>query len=213
MEPDSKHTFCGFGDFDGRVVCADGGTCKSVYLDVACGLTQLCVLFAGCACGGSLSQIRHVDAAENRYVYLDTCNGVCVTLNTEIKKRKTKQHSIILSVVRGMDHPTADEVYARLRQSAPFIGRATVYRNLSRMTQEGLLKRVDLPDSATRYDCTVKPHSHFVCRNCGAIIDLDVLPEWHKVQVENMKIETCAYVFSGLCEMCGGREDGTNAPQ
>ena len=52
--------------------------------------------------------------------------------------RNTIQRQLVLSAVRQLqNHPTADEVYQKVQKSCPTISRATVYRNLKLLAEEG----------------------------------------------------------------------------
>ena len=68
-------------------------------------------------------------------------------------------------------HMTAEQVYDELRRSYPGVSLATVYNNLRRLTDEGLIRRISLDGSPDRYDRSVR-HDHIVCANCGRIADM-----------------------------------------
>lgn len=85
----------------------------------------------------------------------------------------TRQHRIIGEVIRSStDHPTGTEIYLRTRQFLPNISKGTVYRNLSRMTEDGEVKRITVPGGPDRYDGNRIPHEHLVCFRCGRLSDL-----------------------------------------
>ena len=49
-----------------------------------------------------------------------------------MQKRNTKQRELVLeAVINRRDHPTADEIFADVRERDGKISRGTVYRNLS----------------------------------------------------------------------------------
>ncbi len=86
----------------------------------------------------------------------------------------TLQRRAILGVlVDAEDHPTADEVHARLDSTHSRIARATVFRTLETFAEYGLIQRVPHPGSSARYDAIVHRHHHLVCDHCGAIQDLE----------------------------------------
>ncbi len=72
------------------------------------------------------------------------------------------------------DHPTADVVYMNVRKEYPNISLGTVYRNLTLLAEQGEISRIRVGDGTDRFDPTTKEHFHFVCKNCGSVIDLDV---------------------------------------
>jgi len=121
--------------------------------------------------------------------------------------RKTIQQKLILEAVRALhNHPTMDQVYEEVRSRYPEIGKATVYRNLSQLSEEGKILTLTLPASPMRYDDSVFPHHHFKCRQCGEILDVDLdLESTLDVKVRaphGVLIEVSNISFSGLCGKC-----------
>ena len=121
--------------------------------------------------------------------------------------RNTIQKGIILEAVQKLcDHPTAETVYTQVRQTHPRISKATVYRNLNQLAENGVICRLHLPQGADFYDCQTHPHYHMQCEECGGIYDLP-LPylEDFFAQVEGMEkfqIHQHNITFSGICPYC-----------
>ena len=72
------------------------------------------------------------------------------------------------------DHPTADEVYARVRSDVAGISLATVYNTLETLVQCGLVKQVNFERESTRYCPNLKEHAHFHDTRTGRIYDVDL---------------------------------------
>ncbi|MBD5488420.1 MAG: transcriptional repressor [Lachnospiraceae bacterium] len=70
------------------------------------------------------------------------------------------------------DHPTADVVYMNVRHEYPNISLGTVYRNLSLLADLGEIKRLRVGDGVDHFDADISEHYHFVCTECGSVIDL-----------------------------------------
>lgn len=89
--------------------------------------------------------------------------------------RLTPQRRAVLEVLRAArDHPTAAEVYDRVRKSSPGIGSATVYRTLALLVSTGQALELNLGDgAAARYDANTSRHDHVVCDQCGRAVDVD----------------------------------------
>lgn len=94
--------------------------------------------------------------------------------------RLTRQRQAVLDVLADAhDHPTASQVFERVRSQQPGIGAATVYRALGVLVADGQARMLTLGEgSAARYDAKVSRHDHVVCTACGAAIDVDApLPD------------------------------------
>ncbi len=103
------------------------------------------------------------------------------------------------------DHPTADTVYAHVREEFPNISLGTVYRNLSLLSELGEIRKITC-DGPDRFDGNTTPHFHFTCRHCGSVSDIhfespirpeEIHPTGFTGMIEQVHVE-----FSGLCEEC-----------
>jgi Fe2+ or Zn2+ uptake regulation protein len=82
-------------------------------------------------------------------------------------------------VLRTDKHPTADEVWARVRKGCPTLSRATVYNTLNLFAEKGLLKLQPLKEGVVVFDAHVKPHHHFIDEATGKVYDVP----WDAVKV------------------------------
>ena len=89
--------------------------------------------------------------------------------------RLTPQRMMILSAIENSDdHISAEEIYAQVVAKYPRVNISTVYRTLELLKRLGLVTETDLGGGRVRYHSAEKGHHHhLVCRQCGAIIDLD----------------------------------------
>ena len=79
-------------------------------------------------------------------------------------RRNTIQKDLVKNAVYEMKrHVTANEVYESLKKEYPTIGKGTVYRNLDILSEEGALRKVEVPDGANRFDITLNNHYHVTC--------------------------------------------------
>jgi Fur family peroxide stress response transcriptional regulator len=89
--------------------------------------------------------------------------------------RPTPQREVVLKVIlEKRDHPTADEVYARVKSAMPTISLATVYNCLDTLVQCGLVRQVNLERAPTRYCPNLREHAHFHDETTGRIHDVDL---------------------------------------
>ena len=89
--------------------------------------------------------------------------------------RFTPQRQHVYNVLMDTrDHPTADQVFIRAKETKPEISMATVYNCLDALVKSGLVRQVSLDRSATRYCPNMTEHCHFHCTDCGKIFDIDL---------------------------------------
>ena len=92
--------------------------------------------------------------------------------------RATPQREFVYNVLLDQrDHPTADEVYARVRNNLPTISLATVYNCLETLVQCNLVRAVNFERGPTRYCPNLHPHAHFHDESTGATHDIDLPPD------------------------------------
>jgi Fur family iron response transcriptional regulator len=82
-------------------------------------------------------------------------------------------------------HPSADQVFAQVRQRFPMISRATVYNTLNLFVEKGLLRALALAEGRVVFDPRMAPHHHFIDEASGAISDVP----WDAVEVRNVDLE------------------------
>jgi Fur family peroxide stress response transcriptional regulator len=91
--------------------------------------------------------------------------------------RATPQREVVYNVLlKKRDHPTADEVYARVRSELPTISLATVYNCLETLVQCDLVRAVNFERGPTRYCPHLHPHAHFHDERTGKTHDVDLPP-------------------------------------
>ena len=91
--------------------------------------------------------------------------------------RSTPQREVVYDVLlKKRDHPTADEVFARVKSGLPSISLATVYNCLETLVDHGLIRQVNFERESSRYCSNVNEHGHFHDAASGAIHDIDFKP-------------------------------------
>lgn len=89
--------------------------------------------------------------------------------------RATPQREVVYNILLAKrDHPTADEVCARVRQEMPSISLATVYNCLDTLVQCSLVRAVNFERGPTRYCPNLHPHAHFHDEATGETLDVDL---------------------------------------
>jgi Fe2+ or Zn2+ uptake regulation protein len=123
-----------------------------------------------------------------------------------MKQRATRQLAAVYdALAASLDHPTADQVFRRVRRSLPRVSLGTVYRNLDKLREQGRLRVVRLEGGQAHYDAMVDAHDHFVCERCGAV--LDVPPGAHTPDVGPLRaagydVHWHTTALYGVCNRC-----------
>ena len=112
------------------------------------------------------------------------------------------------SILKRLDHPTADQVFNAVHSGYPDISRMTVYRVLDLLVELGFIKRVCHPGNAVRFDPNPRRHHHLVCHSCNEIIDfedeiLDALDSPSYAEKSGFEIRDYSVQFHGYCSRCG----------
>jgi Fur family peroxide stress response transcriptional regulator len=122
------------------------------------------------------------------------------------KPRNTKQLEVIWDAIKDdTSHPTADQVYARVRDRFPNVSLGTVYRNLQKLVADEKLQVLMLGRSQ-HFDPLVTRHQHFICEKCGRVFDVlvdtgdEVKPA--KLPHAGFKVTSHQLAFYGACKNC-----------
>ena len=126
----------------------------------------------------------------------------------EATTKQFRKRNAILSCLRGTtSHPSAEMVHDMLQTEHPDISLATVYRNLSLFKNQGLIQSLGMIHGIERFDANTKPHVHFVCDSCSAILDLHQMDAPQRLCSEAAQhiggqVDSCQLMFFGTCPAC-----------
>jgi len=119
----------------------------------------------------------------------------------------TPQRSAIYDeLLKAKDHPSADDLYKRVRKTLPNISFDTVYRTLLSFSEVGIVRLVEGYGELKRFDPDIDNHHHLRCMQCQKIIDfcnqsydaLKIPAEFEKeFTVLNKRV-----VLEGVCKEC-----------
>ena len=97
--------------------------------------------------------------------------------------RYTRQRAAVFACLRSVtSHPTAEQVFAAVRQQIPNISLATVYKALDALVDSGVATRLGDGTGPARYDGRGDAHYHFRCERTGEIIDLPLPYDPHLLE-------------------------------
>jgi len=86
-------------------------------------------------------------------------------------------------VLHTSEHPSADEVWARVRKRFPMVSRATVYNTLNLFVKKRLLREFVLVEDRVVFDPNVERHHHFIDDATGEIQDVP----WESLTVSRVE--------------------------
>ncbi len=117
---------------------------------------------------------------------------------------------IFRELAASAEHPDAETVFQRVSERVASISRDTVYRTLSTLETEGLVRKVEPLFDSARYDANLDHHHHFVCTECGLVRDfysqaLDDLPIPKSVEALG-EIASAQVQVRGTCSTCMNRK-------
>ena len=124
--------------------------------------------------------------------------------------------AIVRSFATDASHPTAQDLFERMRSDFPSMSFATVYNTLDALARAGLAGIVRLPGKrgdAARFDPNTGPHHHAVCDGCGAVVDLpagSLEPTPAAVRklrraAPGFSVRAVERIYRGLCARCARR--------
>jgi Fe2+ or Zn2+ uptake regulation protein len=126
--------------------------------------------------------------------------------NARGQARNTKQLRIIWEAVKDdKSHPTADQIYDRVRKKLPTISLGTVYRNLQKLVSDNKLQ-VLMRGRSQHFDPLVEHHQHFICEACDRVYDVlidnqrEIRPA--KLPHEGFRVTSHQLAFYGTCKDC-----------
>ena len=122
-----------------------------------------------------------------------------------------QRESIKEYLMSTKEHPTAEVIYQHVREDYPKISLGTVYRNLTLLAELGEVKKISTGDGTDHFDADTSAHSHYYCRCCHKVMDLEVTPSVEQILSASSAglgtVETASLLFTGICKDCVREQD------
>jgi Fur family ferric uptake transcriptional regulator len=121
--------------------------------------------------------------------------------------RVTAPRLAVLEAVEQLPHADADALLRHARSALPTVSVQAVYDVLHALTDAGILRRIEPAGHPARYERRVDDnHHHVVCRQCGAVGDVDCVvgeaPCLTPSSTSGFSIELAEVTFWGRCPAC-----------
>jgi len=129
------------------------------------------------------------------------------SLQEKLKAKGVRPSQQRLKIFKYLDdhriHPTADSIFEGLRVELPTISKTTIYNTLRLFIENGLASDLTISGYDVRYDAETKPHSHFLCKQCGQVQDIEQVKCPHiKREVSGNQVDEVHLYFKGICKKC-----------
>ena len=99
-----------------------------------------------------------------------------------------------------------DVIYQHVREENPKISLGTVYRNLTLLVDLGEVRKISTGDGTDHFDADTSAHSHYFCRCCHRLMDVDVTPSVDQILAASSAgigtVEQASLLFTGVCKDC-----------
>jgi len=95
-----------------------------------------------------------------------------------LRMTRQRQH-IYRMLIQHRDHPTANDVFMRIKDTLPNLSLATVYTCLDAMVKHGIIRQVNFDRGPSRFCPNLAEHGHFHDDATGIIHDVTFRPGIH----------------------------------
>ena len=127
------------------------------------------------------------------------------------QSKMTKNAEAIFKIINESTcHPTAEDIYMKMKQEHGKVVLATVYNNLAALCEAGLIRKIVMEGAPDRYD-KIKRHDHLLCIKCGDIADffMDDITEQLEKKLGD-KIISYELMCKYICPKCRKKYNNTD---
>ncbi len=135
--------------------------------------------------------------------HLERFRELCAQAGLKLTHQRLE---IFRELMAADGHPSAEDLFQRLKPRMPTLSLDTVYRSLATFEECGAIARVHVLDDRARFDANTERHHHLVCVRCKGIEDfsseaVDTIPlppassAWGRVESRYLELR-------GVCRNC-----------
>ena len=129
-------------------------------------------------------------------------------LKKEGLKYTPQRTAVLEEIIKDKGHRESEEIYLALKKSGQHVSRATIYRTMDILVNNGFARKMNLGDGRARYESKVNSphHDHLVCMDCGLIVEfmdqqIEDLQDEIAIQYE-FQLKRHIHQLFGLCKKC-----------
>ena len=129
-------------------------------------------------------------------------------LKKEGLKYTPQRTAVLEEIIKDKGHRESEEIYLALKKSGQHVSRATIYRTMDILVNNGFARKMNLGDGRARYESKVNSphHDHLVCMDCGLIVefmDQQIEDLQDKIAIQyNFQLKRHIHQLFGLCKKC-----------
>ena len=129
-------------------------------------------------------------------------------LKKEGLKYTPQRTAVLEEIIKDKGHRESEEIYLALKKKGQHVSRATVYRTMDILVNNGFARKMNLGDGRARYESKVNSphHDHLVCMDCGLIVefmDQQIEDLQDKIAIQyNFQLKRHIHQLFGLCKKC-----------
>ena len=129
-------------------------------------------------------------------------------LRKEGLKYTPQRTAVLEEIIKDKGHRESEEIYLALKKRGQHVSRATVYRTMDILVNNGFARKMNLGDGRARYESKVNSphHDHLVCMDCGLIVefmDQQIEDLQDKIAIQyNFQLKRHIHQLFGLCKKC-----------
>ena len=124
--------------------------------------------------------------------------------------------AVMQTLLETRNHPSAEDIFQKLKRSHPTLSLSTVYKTLQMMADMGALLTIETGSGSQRFDGHTHPHHHAVCTKCNKVLDVDFdrypIDLNKKEVLADFDVQGIKITFSGTCQVCKAIMGKVTAP-
>jgi Fur family transcriptional regulator, ferric uptake regulator len=114
---------------------------------------------------------RSSPQADPAVAVVDSVEGALALLREQGGRVTSSRVLLLRALFDSRGHRTAEELGAEVQAVAPEVHISTIYRNLDDLERLGVVVHAHLGHGPATYHLAAGAHGHFVCEECGAMIE------------------------------------------
>jgi Fur family peroxide stress response transcriptional regulator len=137
---------------------------------------------------------------------METVEKLTKTLRNHSMKITPQRLMIFKILENNTSHPSAEEVFKRVKKIYPTVSFTTIYKTLETLRDLGEVQELIIDEDRKHYDPNTDIHHHIICSNCKKILDIFEDFSQHVKMPDTLKkdytVSGFQISFHGICKDC-----------